>query len=192
MSNIMNERVTIIKRNGERYENVAASVQRDKVFTERADVPVEEGDTIERKLPNGVVEQFVVEDPGFMVAIGGFPDHYQMNVRLATAQSPQRTATTIYNVSGPNARVNINSNDSSSNVINIAADELFAKIRETLGALPMAADRRDEVLTAVDSMERTRGTPEYLSWYSKFVSGLADHIALMSPFLPALAQFMAT
>jgi hypothetical protein len=192
MSNFMNERVTIIKRNGERYDNVAANVQRGKVFTERADVPVEEGDTIERKLPNGVVEQFVVEDPGFMAAIGSFRDHYQMKVRRATAQSAQRNATTIYNVTGPNARVNINSNDSSSNIINIAADELFAKIRETLIAAPMVADRRDEVLIAVDGMERTRNTPEYLRWYSQFVAGLADHIALVSPFLPALAQFMAT
>lgn len=189
---LMRDVVAIIKQGGQRFDNVRASVQRGKVIIDRADIPVEEGDLIERTLPNGVVERFVVEDRGYMSGGMSFGAHYQMKVRRDSTQSDARpVGVTVYNVTGANARININSTDSSSNVINIAADELFAKIRETIHAASMPADRRDEALVAVAEMERTRGTSEYLTWYSKFVSALADHIALLGPFLPALTQFMS-
>lgn len=34
-------------------------------------------DRFERKLPNGLVESYIVPDPGFKQGVGGTPSHYQ-------------------------------------------------------------------------------------------------------------------
>ena len=62
----MNDRVTLVKASGQRFENLSASVQSKMIFTQDATLPIEDGDTFERKLPSGIVEVFVVLDAGFM------------------------------------------------------------------------------------------------------------------------------
>src|SRR5581483_8762372 len=63
------------------FTNVAASVQGDKVFTDRTDIPLRPGDQISRTTPAGVEEEFIIEDPGFHSGGGDLPDTYQMRVR---------------------------------------------------------------------------------------------------------------
>ncbi len=36
---------------------------------------------VERKLPNGMIETYVVEERGFRKGMHSIPDHYQMKVR---------------------------------------------------------------------------------------------------------------
>lgn len=54
--------VTLIKQNGKIYEDIKANIQSNvnKVITQDTNVIFEEGDCIERKLPNGLIEKFCI------------------------------------------------------------------------------------------------------------------------------------
>ena len=45
------DNVSLIKADGRRWDDIAASVQTRKIFIEDAQLPIEEGDIIERRLP---------------------------------------------------------------------------------------------------------------------------------------------
>jgi len=59
------DRITIERKNGDRYEDVDASVSEKLIIILKPDIPLEAGDVILRQLPSGIVERFVVIDPGF-------------------------------------------------------------------------------------------------------------------------------
>ena len=67
----MNDRITLVKKTGQRFENLPASVQSGLILTDNVKVPVEDGDTFERKLPSGVAESFEVLDAGFQQEFHG-------------------------------------------------------------------------------------------------------------------------
>ncbi len=81
-SELMTDRITVKTSEGKTFTNVAASVQGNKVITERTDIPLRPGDQISRKTPAGVEERFTIEDPGFRRGVGDLPDTYQMRVRV--------------------------------------------------------------------------------------------------------------
>ena len=86
-SGMLNDRVALAKKNGERHEDIPALVDSKMIFMEDVTLPIEEGDRFERKLPNGLVESYVVLDPGFKKGAGGIPSHYQTQVRRASGAS---------------------------------------------------------------------------------------------------------
>ena len=86
-SNMMKDRVALAKKNGGRHEDIPALVDSKMIFLEDVTLPIEEGDRFERKLPNGLVESYVVLDPGFKKGVGGIPSHYQTQVRRASADN---------------------------------------------------------------------------------------------------------
>jgi hypothetical protein len=91
-SDLMNDRILIKTIDGKTYTDVAASVQRNKIFTERTDIPIRPGDSIVRKTPAGVEERYIVEDPGFHAGLDDIPATYQMQVRSAPEGAAGTTA----------------------------------------------------------------------------------------------------
>jgi len=84
----MTDRVTLVKKDGQRFENLPASVQSGKkIYTENPKIPIEDGDQFERQLPSGIVETFTVLDAGFQQGFSGMPSHYQSTVRKNTASA---------------------------------------------------------------------------------------------------------
>src|SRR5665213_1213985 len=77
---LMTDRVTIQSHDGNTYTDVPASVQRGKVFTTRADIPITPGDRVIRRTLAGVDEVFIVDDPGFNTGLLGIPASYEMKV----------------------------------------------------------------------------------------------------------------
>lgn len=63
----------MIKRDGSIFENIEGLVQTGKIFIEDTSVSIEEEDIIERTLPNGTKECFVVLDRGFYKGMHGIP-----------------------------------------------------------------------------------------------------------------------
>jgi hypothetical protein len=80
-NDLLTDRITVKTTDGKIFTDVAASVQGNKVFTERTDIPLRSGDQICRVTPAGVDEVFVIEDPGFHSGGGDLPDTYQMRVQ---------------------------------------------------------------------------------------------------------------
>ena len=143
LSNLARDKVTLVKKNGEIVrENIPATVSSGEIITYAHDLSIEVGDHFLRQLPSGLVDDYIVSDPGYHSGIAGvIQPHYQIKVRRsdAPAAPPQ---TIIANVSGENARVNIHSTDNSSNtVLQYSSQELvelaneLARLRETLVSL---------------------------------------------------------
>jgi hypothetical protein len=140
---LINDKVTLVKADGTVVrEDIPAHVQPKLILIEDVTVPLEMGDHLLRKLNNGNVEDFIVDDPAFCAKIRGVPDHFQVKVRRSGGASPERTViqSITNNFEGPNSRVNINSTDNSTNVVQeISADKLkdfLSEVRPVLGHMP--------------------------------------------------------
>jgi hypothetical protein len=188
---LMRHKVTLIKKSGNRVENIRASVQRDKIFTNDPAIPIEDGDVFERTLPNGIVERYDILDAGFMQGTEGTPPHYQSVVRKQTKIDPlAQPSQIIYNLTGPNARVNIQSIDSSANVVEVEPAELFGRIRAAIDQGVQDGELLKKLQEKVTELEKTQGTPSFAARYKEFIALAANHITLLAPFIPALLQMM--
>jgi hypothetical protein len=192
-THLLKDRVNLVKQDGRRFEGIRASVQPGKIITDTPDIPVEEGDVFERALPNGVVERYDILDAGYYAGIGGIKAHYQSSVRkrtkIETRRQPERV---VYNLIGPNARVNVHSVDASTNLVNVKPDELFARIREKICELTIDESLSGKLLQKVDEMEQTRGKHTFLDKYREFIALAADHITVLAPVIPALSQMLSS
>ena len=107
-----------------------------------------------------------------------------------THQREDRPSTVIYQVHGPNARFNVNSVDSSTNVVTQAPAEMFATLREAIAAGVQDETARGQLLESAEAMEAEAGGPGFTSQYARFVALAADHMQVLEPFIPALAQML--
>lgn len=121
---------------------------------------------------------------------------------LEAAEPPMPIAPThiTYNVLGTNAlgtnaRVNINSRDSSVNVVTDVSPELFEQLAAAIRASSAEASEKARLEDSVQEMRRRYGAPGFAEAYSRFMSILADHIQIFGPivaqYLPALARLFA-
>lgn len=190
MRDMMRDTVSLVKKNGQRIDNIRASVQSNKIFTFDTHHPIEEGDLYERKLPSGVVEQYLIEDAGYQSGIGGISAHYQSSVRKKTkiqATAPAQQVT--YNLHGDNSRVNINSTDASTNVVNASSDEIFIQLEE---AARTVQDRNAQALLIEEicRMRTAQNATDFTARYQSFIASAANHMTVFAPFLPALTQLL--
>ena len=74
---LLSDRITILKANGEKFENISASVQK-KIYINEVELPIEDGDTIEQTLPSGVVKKLLVTDVNVASGMSG-PDHVEIS-----------------------------------------------------------------------------------------------------------------
>jgi hypothetical protein len=186
---MMNDTVTVYTASGV-YENVPASVQRGKILTTRTDIPIKTGDRITRKTDAGVIEGFIVDDPGFQSAFHGMPAIYGMRVRRDDAPPrPAVAGTVIYNVTGTGARFNLNSVDNSTNVVHQSRSELFQALRDAIRS-NVRGPEREELLARAAEMETAKGKAGFAKRYAEFIACAANHVKIFEPFIPALTQMM--
>ncbi len=102
----------------------------------------------------------------------------------------QRTITNVYHLHGHNSRVNVQSTDQSTNVVNITGDQIFLKLREKVCSEIPAGDQQADILGRLDALEQAQNTPSFAVRYTDFISSAADHMTLIAPFIPALTEMM--
>jgi hypothetical protein len=180
--------VTLVKPSGDKIENIKALVQPRMIFLPDATVPVEEGDRLVRVLPNGLEERFVVEDRGYYGGMGEIEPHYQVKVSREGAGQKGRPVVN-WNLSGPNVRVNIGSEDSSVNIVTLSTAEVFGELREIVSKDVPEQDR-EALLAKIAEMVKSQGTPSFLECYREFIALAANHLTVLAPVLPALAQML--
>lgn len=154
-SSILRDNVTLLKKSGERVDGIKASVQSKNIFINRSDILIETGDLIQRKMSNGGEETYEVIDPGFHEGFGGIKAHYQMTHRkLGLPEAKAAVQSITYNISGPNARVNNHSTDSSVNTVNINPDvaEHISMLRQEVARL-LPQQGQQSALEVVDAIE---------------------------------------
>ena len=135
---IPKEPVTLMKKDGKIFRSdIPAIVSDGQIRTFVTDLQIEVGDHILRQLPNGLVEDYIVDEPRYNSGIGSIPANYAVKVHRSDAPTapPQ---TIIANFHGANPRMNVNSTDNSSNTVvyqthdlGQLADEL-SRLREAL------------------------------------------------------------
>src|ERR1700682_1955764 len=144
------------------------------------------GDEIRRTLPNGMEETFEVLDP---TCFTGSLAHYEVKYRRKRTFQSGTGGNFIFNVSGPNARVNFNSHDQSHNVI--TGDNVFAELKQKIEKEISDSEERSRLLTAIDGLERnTSNRPAYTTAYQNFIALAANHMTLIAPFLPAITNLL--
>jgi hypothetical protein len=190
---MMTDTVSLVKKDGRRKEGVGAVVQPKEIITFDVTLDVEEGDRIERPLPTGRIESYLILDTGFNPGHSGIPPFYQMKVRKESAiHEGGASGMVVYNVTGPNARVNVNSSDSSTNVANVSSTELFVKIRDAAQAEVKNEAERRLLVERVEAMEASYGSREFAKRYSDFIALAANHMSVFAPFMPALGQLLGS
>lgn len=186
------EPLKLIKADGQIVEDITGLVSPSKgkihIHIEDTSVDIEEGDIIERTLPNNKQERFTVIDSGFVRGMGDhIQDHYQAEVekitKLPKANGHGSGYITVVNEGG---RVNINSTDNSMNIqISNDTERLFDELKKAL------EDTNDEkLLASVEELKNSVGKPAYAEKYSRFIQGAANHMTLIAPFLPAISALL--
>jgi hypothetical protein len=114
--------------------------------------------------------------------------------KIPTHVDPSAPPSISYNVSGANARVNINSVDSSMNVVSETSTELFRELLTAIRESKTDIESRARLEEAVRNLEANAGTSRFGAAYTSFMSVLADHIQvfgpIVAPYLPALARLI--
>ncbi|WP_351189330.1 hypothetical protein [Shewanella sp. TB4-MNA-CIBAN-0142] len=155
-SDMHNDTVSLLKKNGEKFEDIKASVQPKQIFIERSDILIEPEDLIQRKMSNGGVETYQVIDPVFYEQQGSFLAHYQItHKKLGLPEAEKAIQNVVYNISGPNARVNNNSTDNSSNVVNFNNDlsEAIEALKTEVNRLNIPSQEKSEAIEVIDAIE---------------------------------------
>ncbi|WP_155737501.1 hypothetical protein [Agrobacterium tumefaciens] len=157
---MMNDVVTLVKKDGTVVkEGIKAQVSKGSIITFDASLPIEPGDHFVRIQQSGLAEDYIVIDPGYMSGMGGragIPNHFQSKVRRSDAPVAP-PSTIINNIHGPNARVNINSVDNSTNtnttitIQPLEVASLIEKIKPHLAALP--EDTRTQMQLPIELLE---------------------------------------
>ena len=156
LSILLKDTVTLLKKSGERVDGIKASVQTKKIFIQRSDILIETGDLIQRNMSNGGEETFEVIDPGFHERHGSVSAGYQITHRkLGLPEAEKAIQSVMYNISGANARVNNNSTDNSTNIVNFNSEvvEHLAQLRSEIQRLTDTPEERIEALEVVDAIE---------------------------------------
>lgn len=189
---MMKDTVTLVKPDGTRIEGIRASVQRESIHVTDGSQPIEDGDTIERKRPGGIVERYTVLDAGYCEEFYEIPAHFSMQVRKETAipRDPPNPSNNYY-LNGPNSRVNSNSVDASVNVsvTQQGTSKLFDDLLVALNGI-VDVEQREQLVVDVEEMKAAQGSPELLPRYQTFMQHAANHMTVVAPFLPALAQLL--
>jgi hypothetical protein len=146
LDHLLNDRVTLVKSDGEvRRSDIPSLVSRGSIQIHDSTIPIEVGDHLLRELPNGLVEDYVVDDPVLQAGIGSVKPFYIVHVSRSNRPAAQANVA-IQNITnnfhGSNSRVNINSTDQSTNLssnIGIESVKSFLdQVKASASALPAA------------------------------------------------------
>ena len=146
------------------------------------------GDEIRRGLPNGMEEGFEVRDPKFFDVFQGLDPHFQIDVRRKGMFEFGQGGNYTIHVSGPNARVNLNSTDNSTNIA--SNGDVFGDLAAAVQNGVPEEQGRLAIIQAIAAMKEQAGRTGFGQAYRDFMGLAADHLGVILPFLPALAGML--
>ncbi len=126
---LLRDSVSIRKKDGTLSGPYQCKVQPDKIDIMEAVLDVEEGDSVERKLPNGKTETYAVLEAQFSKGLHMIPDSWILHVRKDTSLKALGVRHTTINIANANA-------------IQIG-DHNVQQISSVLQSLVMAIDQSD-------------------------------------------------
>ena len=190
----MNEKITIVHKNGDRHENIRALVNKNNIITDQVAIPFSAGNKVERRLPSGQVESLIVTNAHLTKGHGGIPDFYSIEyVREGAQQYSSQPATVNVQVkNSPQTHVNLSSTDHSTNVINSQPEDIILEIRELLRESVADSEELDLLLERVNDMEHCLGSSNFIKAYQDFIAAAAAHMTILAPLLPPLSSLLTS
>lgn len=155
-SALMTDTVSVLKKNGDRFDGIKANVKPDKISIIGSEPLIECGDLIQRKMSNGGEETFEVIDPGFREKIRGIPARYEIGVNKLGISEAHKTVQNIsYNITGHNARINQNSIDNSTNIANVNPDAVayITALRSAIQEASFSTHDEQSALDVIDAVD---------------------------------------
>lgn len=180
--------IDIVAPDGTVRHHTKASVDAKIIIIPDSKVVIQVGDEIRRRLPSGVEEAFEVIDPAFYETFHGIPAHYQVRFRRKGTFPVGQGGNYSIQVTGQNPRVNIGSDDHSTNVA--TEGDVFGDITAALRGIVKNTDEFQRLVSAVDEMKRQRGGAGFADAYKSFVSLAANYLGPLAPYLPALGHLL--
>lgn len=143
LKTMMTDKLTLVKKDGTIIRSeIPGRVTADKIITFAKDLPIEFGDHFLRKIPSGLVDDFVVIEPGYVARHGHIDSHFQTKISRSGSAISELKAT-IENITnnfyGNHSKVNIVSTDNSVNSFSLSDRkhaELKDFIEQTKAVLP--------------------------------------------------------
>jgi len=128
---LMTDTLTLRKQDGRVFEKVRACIGgKGGILIEDVRLPIEPGDRLTRTLPNGLSEEFIIDDPGFCEEFCEIAAHFQVKARRAGAvkKSPPTVQNVFY---GPVGSLAQNSEHFSQSVnMGVGSQELARLVKE--------------------------------------------------------------
>ncbi len=88
------------------------------------------------------------------------------------------------------ARVNVHSQDNSVNVSHQTTENVFADMRQLIQNQISNDNERNQILNRLNELEASKGTSGFVEKYQEFIASAANHMTLISPFIPLLTQML--
>jgi hypothetical protein len=154
----MTDTIVLIKTNGTRIEDIRARITNDEIKTYDVSLQVEQGDIVERHLPNSLKEIYVVLDVSYR---GGLPPEIPasqvMKVRKPNAVQNEPQSATVHNYHGVQS-VQHGSNNTTYNTQNFGLDtqklaDLIAQMRTSVHGLNLPEEEKEEAQQMLDILE---------------------------------------
>lgn len=185
MNSLNKHTFTLLKSNGKEIKDVKGDIQKKKVFVKDANIPIEADDFIIQELPNGNIEKRKVVSVYSTGKNQYASAAYECDLEVI-GQQTKNTNQIVYNIHNAD-KVNINSNDNSTNNTTITPNEVFDKIQDIIKT---QIDNNENLLKSLEDLKSSKGKPSFTHKYQAFINAAASHMTLIAPFIPALTQMM--
>jgi hypothetical protein len=138
LSALLNEILSMHKPDGRIFEKVRARVSLPRIFIADVQLPIETGDRLIRPLPNGLKDEFIVDEPGYRHALGDIPARFEVTVHATATTASTESATDASQSASPTnstkrgRRPNALRRDAIASAINKHGDDWRVQLPEIL------------------------------------------------------------
>lgn len=112
-----------------------------------------------------------------------------LEVEMAHPTPSPTSSPSRVTIHGDNARVNLNSIDQSTNIVTRTSVEIWADLQATIER-EISEPAKGPLLKAVAGMNEAVGKPSFKDRYKEFMTQAANHMTVLSPFLPMLTGLL--
>ena len=126
------------------------------------------------------------------MGFSGIPPHYQVKYeREGASQAGHQDTVSVHVSGGDNTRVNVGSVDQSVNVSSTQqTGATFDKVRELLKGGVADPTELQRLLEKVEEMQQAHAHGSFKKAYAEFMALAANHMVVLAPVLPALAELL--
>lgn len=186
LENFPTEEIEIFDEYGKYIANVKGFFGKKYLTITDVSIPIVEGQYIIRKLPNGVNEKYEIINSKYNKGNENVCDFYKLTLKKSTIKNKE-TKTIINNIYNCE-KVNVDSIDNSVNIkLNNSEELILNEIKKILDSIQENNKEKKELF---DEMCKNIGKKTFLEKYQLFIASMADHITVLTPFIPFLTSLI--